>query len=132
MKPLASHVRGERPTVDLYAQPEVRNPDGSTSTVDSIGVNLDGKEYLLPTVTPDGRHFVNEVVRRGERDVGAAVARMAVDEFRRTGRHLGVYSTPTGSTLAAQRIHRDYERGRYRTRPMASHGTLRDITEARQ
>lgn len=129
---MPSHTRGERGTVDLYAQPEVRNPDGSTSTVDSIGINLDGKEYLLPTVTPDGRHFANEAMELGERDVGAAVARMAVDEFRRTGRHLGVYSTTEGSDIAARKLHDDYERGKYRTRPMPSHGTLRGLMRGAQ
>ena len=54
-RPMASHAIRRPGNVDLYGQPEVPNPDGTTSTVDSIGVNIDNLEYLLPTVTPDGR-----------------------------------------------------------------------------
>lgn len=87
--------------VDLYAQPEVRNPDGSTSTVDSFSVNFDGKEYLLPTVTPDGRHLSQDG---------------AIQEFRRTGRHLGVFGSPDSATAYARQLHNDYARGKYRKR----------------
>lgn len=88
--------------IDLRAQPEVPNPDGTTSTVDSFSVNFDGLEYLLPTVTPDGRHLA---------------PREAIKEFQRTGRHLGVFNSPDEATAYAKRLHEDYARGRYRTRP---------------
>lgn len=110
---MPSHVTGgvvTPGTVDLYAQPEVPNPDGTKSTVDSIGVNIDGKEYLLPTVTPDGRHFT-----------GPNAAEQAVQEFYKTGRHLGVYDSPLSSDLAADTIHQDYAKGKYRVRPAVSH-----------
>jgi soluble lytic murein transglycosylase-like protein len=113
----------ERPlvegNVDLYAQPEVRNPDGSISTVDSIGLNIDGKEYLLPTVTPDGRHFANEAKEAGASDIGKAVGDMAYEEFRRTGRHLGIFRSPAASTAYAKKLHEDYQRGKYQVRPVA-------------
>lgn len=130
MEPLPVHGRSgtiEPGTVDLYAQPEVKNPDGSTSTVDSIGINIDGKEYLLPTVTPDGRHFVNEARARGvpENQLGKAVGKMAFDEFRKTGLHLGVFADVASSNAFADQLHNDYAAGKYRVRPMPSHKVRR-------
>jgi hypothetical protein len=86
--------------IDLSAQPEVRNPDGSISTVDSSSFNFDGREYLLPSVTPDGRHL------RTPQEV--------VDEFKRTGRHLGVFDSPETATEYAKRLHDEYAAGKYR------------------
>lgn len=36
--------------VDLHDRPQYKNADGSISTVDSVGFNIDGKEVLLPSV----------------------------------------------------------------------------------
>lgn len=87
--------------IDLYRQPEVRNPDGGVSTVYSMGVNFGGKEYLLPRVTPDGRFLSDEE---------------AINEFRRTGKHLGVYAEPQSAARAAQALHDQYEAGNYTTK----------------
>lgn len=81
--------------VDLSRRPHVQNPDGSTSTVRSMGVNIDGKEYLIPTVSDDGRVMGDDE---------------AVETFKRTGKHLGVYSSPEESTRAGTDIHHDQER----------------------
>jgi len=43
----------EQGNIDLVAQPRVKNPDGTVSTVRSISVNIDGKEVLIPTVGRD-------------------------------------------------------------------------------
>lgn len=83
--------------VNLYDQPRVMNPDGSRSTVDSWGVNIDGQELLLPSVTPDGRHL------RTLDDVTA--------EYRRTGRHLGAFDSVDHSNSYASRLHNEYLRG---------------------
>ena len=80
--------------IDLSRRPWVQNEDGSVSTVRSMGINMDGKEYLIPTVSDDGRVMSDDE---------------AVDEFRRSGRHLGVYDSPEASTAAAEAIHRDQE-----------------------
>lgn len=82
--------------VDLFAQPAVKNPDGSTSTVRSFSANIDGKEVLLPTVTPDGRSL----------DQKSAIA-----EYEKTGRHLGIFDTPDNATAYAEGLHKDYEEG---------------------
>jgi hypothetical protein len=76
--------------IDLMNRPRVRNADGSISTVRSIGVNVDGKEVLLPTVSDDGRIMTNTE---------------AVRQYRQTGRHLGVFSSPEASTNYAQSLH---------------------------
>ena len=105
-KPLArERPRGliEPGNVDLFAQPKVPNPDGTSSTVDSSSYNFDGKEYLLPSVTPDGRHL------RTPQEI--------VSEFKRTGRHLGVFDSPETATEYAKRLHDDYAAGRYDWRP---------------
>lgn len=98
---MPSHGRGPREpgNVDLYAQPRVKNPDGTTSTVDSLSVEIDGREVLLPTVTPDGRHLrtVDDAVR----------------EFQRTGRHLGIFDSPESANAYAARLHEDYAAGKY-------------------
>jgi len=80
--------------IDLTRRPHVQNEDGSVSTVRSMGVNIDGKEVLIPTVSDDGRIMSDDE---------------AVDEYKRTGRHLGVYASPEASTAAAEAIHRDQE-----------------------
>ena len=107
--PAASHARQEPGNVDLYRQPEVPNPDGSTSTVDSRSYNIDGSEVLLPSVTPDGRHLQTDDE--------------IVAEYFTTGRHLGKFATVPDANEAAAQIHGDYARGRYRAtaRPMPSH-----------
>ncbi len=76
--------------IDLAARPVVRMPDGSIATVRSVGVNLDGKEYLLPSVSKDGRLLS---------------VKEAVDEFRKTGEFLGIFDSPEASTAYGQRLH---------------------------
>lgn len=88
----------ERGNIDLYKQPKVKNADGSVSTVHSFSINQDGKEYLLPTVMPDGRHLT-------EAD--------AISEFQKTGKHLGVFDSAEQATRHAEQLHQDYAAGEY-------------------
>ncbi len=96
--------------INLFAQPRVKNPNGSISTVDSISVGVDDGELLLPTVTPDGRHFT------GTRE---SVAQQAFAEYRKTGRHLGLFPDVNSANAAAQALHEAYTRGDYDV-PLAS------------
>ncbi|MDO8632351.1 MAG: hypothetical protein Q7R41_17855 [Phycisphaerales bacterium] len=118
--------------IDLYAQPKVKNPDGSISTVDSIGINLDGKEYLLPTVTLDGRHFINEARKQGvpDSEIGRAVADMAFEEFQKTGRYLGIFPDVASSNAYGEQLHEDYKAGKYDARPAGrGHPTPQEVIE---
>lgn len=89
-------------TVNLFKQPRVENPDGSISTVDSLSVEVDGKEILLPTVTPDGRHFV-----------GPNAAQQALEEYQRTGQHLGIFKDAKAADAYAKELHEAYEKGAF-------------------
>lgn len=80
--------------IDLSARPIVRNSDGSISTVRSISVEMDGKEYLIPTVSEDGKVL-------SEDD--------AVKQFKKTGKHLGVFDSPEDATAYARQLHEDQE-----------------------
>jgi hypothetical protein len=76
--------------IDLAHRPQVKNPDGSTSTVRSLGVNIDGQEVLIPTVSDDGRILSNQD---------------AIAQYKATGRHLGKFESPGASTAYAQQLH---------------------------
>jgi hypothetical protein len=84
--------------IDLKARPIAaqtsisgRTPD-TESTVLSMGIEIDGRQVLIPRVSGDGR-----ILSEDE----------AVAEFMRTGRNLGVYRTIAEANAAAERIHRD-------------------------
>ena len=91
----------EPTNIDLYNRPQVAMPDGSYATIRSAGFNLDGREVLLPTVSPDGRLLSDDE---------------AVELYRRTGKHLGIYGTPEASEaygrFLSQQQGRIYGKGR--------------------
>lgn len=80
----------ERGNIDLSKRPTVRNPDGSISTVRSLGVNIDGREVLIPTVSDDGRVLSDED---------------AIALYQKSGRHLGMFDTPENATAYAEQLH---------------------------
>ena len=96
----------ERGNIDLSRQPIVQNPDGTTSTVDSVSFRVDGVETLIPRVTEDGRHLSDTE---------------ALDHYHRTGRHLGKFKTSKAATAYAKRLHEEYEKGHIKqTTPVTS------------
>lgn len=78
--------------IDLTKRPRVKNPDGSISTVRSLGINDGQSEVLIPTVHPDGYIMSDDD---------------AVAHYRKTGQHLGRFTTPDASETYAQQLHED-------------------------
>lgn len=78
--------------IDLSKRPVVHNPDGSISTVRSINVSDDqGRQILIPTVVGD------KVVSDQE----------AIDHWKKTGEHLGIFADRNAAEQYAQKLHED-------------------------
>lgn len=77
--------------IDLSNRPVVKNPDGTISTVRSAGVNIDGNEVLLPTITPEGQGLTTP---------------QAVERYKTTGENLGTFYSPEAATNFATAQHR--------------------------
>ena len=81
--------------IDLTKRPKVKNPDGSYSTVKTITLTDDsGKGINIPTVI-NGR-----VVDPKE----------AIDHFKKTKEHLGIFKTEKDALDAAQKLHEEQEK----------------------
>jgi hypothetical protein len=93
----------EPPNINLYDRPTVHNPDGTISSVRSMSFEEDGHSIVVPTVSDDGR-ILSE--------------KEAIDQYHRTGRHLGRFAT-TGlfpwqfSDAYSQQLHDEYAKGEY-------------------
>ena len=80
--------------MNLSARPQVPNSDGSISTVRSMSFGTDEGEVLVPTVSDDGRIMSDDE---------------AMQNYYRTGRHMGVFANPDLATAYADMIHRSHE-----------------------
>lgn len=86
--------------LDLLKRPDVPNPAGGTSSVFSMSIGMDGREYLIPRVSEDARLL-------GEEE--------AIAIFEKTGNHLGVFDSPESATAYAEALHEQQaELGRQR------------------
>lgn len=78
--------------VNLHNRPVVSNADGTISTVRSMSIGTDEGEVLIPTVSDDGRIMTDQE---------------AVDQYRRTGKHLGIFDNPDDATAYARNLHNE-------------------------
>lgn len=97
--------------IDLYDRPEVKNPDGSVSTVLSFSRGTDDGEVLVPQIV-NGKRVSQD---------------QAWQHYLQTGQHLGIFSTPEAADAYATQLHNDYAAGKYKkmaspqTNPFASY-----------
>ncbi len=75
--------------INLNARPQVRNADGSVSTVRSMSIEEDGKHILIPTVVG------NKVVSDED----------AIKHYHATGQHLGIFDSADAATKYAKDVH---------------------------
>ena len=75
---------------NLYDRKILNNPDGSYSTTSSMSFEEDGKEVLIPTVI-DGKRLSKED---------------AINSYRKTGEHLGKFSSPEEADAYAVNLHK--------------------------
>lgn len=85
----------EHGNINLFNRPSVDNPEtGGQSTVWSMSVGTPHGEVLIPRVSDDGR-----LLSPSE----------AQEQFHKTGKHLGIYSSPDEADKAAEAIHLQQE-----------------------
>uniref|UniRef100_A0A6M3ILB2 Putative methyltransferase n=1 Tax=viral metagenome TaxID=1070528 RepID=A0A6M3ILB2_9ZZZZ len=82
--------------IDLNNRPQVKNSDGSISTVRSISINEDGEEILIPTV----RQGLDRIMTNQE----------AMDWYHKTGEHLGKFNTVKEADKYAEQLHQEQEK----------------------
>lgn len=79
------------PNIDYRVRPQTNNPDGSYSTIRSMSFqDRDGRIPLIPTVLDDGTIGTDQ---------------QAIEQYRRTGHHLGIFQDDDSATAASYKLH---------------------------
>jgi hypothetical protein len=89
---MTSKEGNEPGNIDLSQRPVRRNADGSVSTVLSSSFEIDGKNVLLPLINDKGKLLTKEE---------------AINEFKKTGKHLGKFKSEEDAIQYAQALHSD-------------------------
>lgn len=85
--------------INIHQRPVVKNRDGSISTVRSASFeDDDGRNVLIPTVI-EGR--------------GVVPMDQAIQYYRQTGQHLGIFDKPENADTYAQSLH-EQQAGEYK------------------
>jgi len=79
--------------IDLFNRPRIENKDGSFSTVATIGVNVGGREVVIPTA------IKGKVVSE----------KKAIQHFQKTGESFGEFDSIEDASEFAEELHRQQE-----------------------
>jgi hypothetical protein len=82
--------------VNLMARPDIDNGDGSSSSINSMSSEVNGKEVLYPGVG-DGKTYPARKLTQAE----------ALDQYQKTHQYLGVFKDATSATAYADTLHAD-------------------------
>ena len=86
----------EMGNINLYNRPQVKNEDGSVSTVKSISIGIGdetspNKTALIPLVHPDGYMMDNDE---------------AINWFKKSKQHLGIFESQEVADKYAENLHK--------------------------
>lgn len=93
--------------IDLNKRPVRKNKDGSVSTVKSVSYSLpDGKEILLPQII--GKPANPLLPGAATKDLSQVpyTKQAALEEYRKSGQHLGVFKNAADATKYAVALHK--------------------------
>ncbi len=81
--------------IDLNDRVGMVDEQGRTATVRSISIEVNGREVLIPTISPVGTPWTD---------------REAIDHYYRSGKHLGIYKDVDSANRAAEELHLSEEK----------------------
>lgn len=77
--------------IDIHNRPKIKNEDGSTSTVNTMTFDTDGGTIAVPGVDDKRKLTPDE----------------AWDQYKKTGKHLGMFKDRKTADAYAQKLHED-------------------------